>query len=63
MNNFPYEKRVASASFTMHKTEAAFLTAVKYRSQIPADALYYFSKVFGSKQKKANAISLRKTIA
>jgi hypothetical protein len=27
MNNFPYEKRVGPASFTLHKSEASFMSA------------------------------------
>jgi hypothetical protein len=32
MNNFPYERRVGPASFTMHKSESSFLSAQKYRN-------------------------------
>jgi hypothetical protein len=49
-NMFPYEKRAGPAQITLHPTQQAYQFAYKYKAKYPTEALYYVTRVFGSKQ-------------
>ena len=47
---FPYNKRAGPASLTLHSTESSYQFGYKFKSKYPTNALYYATRVFGSKQ-------------
>lgn len=48
-NQNPYEKRAGVASLTIHKSRRSYETSYKLKNQLPTNAIYYYSRVFGSK--------------
>lgn len=59
---FPYTNRVGVAKLNIHATEAAFKFSYKYKSKLPTEALYYVTRVFGSKKFKADVVELRQAV-
>jgi len=46
----------------MHKTQQAFATSFKYRNQMPTNALFYYTKFFGSKDRKAKVSEVKQAV-
>lgn len=46
----------------MHKSETTSKLARKLKTEIPSNAMFYFSKVFGTKNSKQNAIQFRQAL-
>ena len=61
-NQFPYEKRVRPAALNLHKSETASNLARKLKTELPSSAMFYISKVFGSKKSKQTAIQFREAL-
>ena len=58
-NNFPYEKRAGPAQITFHTDQKQYKRVFKYRSQLPAEGLYYLTRVFGTKSFADKIVELR----
>lgn len=61
-NQFPYDNRAGAAALTMHPSKSAYNFSYKFRNKLPTDAIFYTSKFFGNKQKRADAAEMRKGV-
>ena len=61
-NMFPYEKRVGPAQLTLHSSQSAYQLAYKLKSKYPTNALYYATRVFGSKKYSGDVKMMKESI-
>lgn len=59
---WPYEKRVGPAKVTLHPTESSYQFAYKMKSKYPTNALYYATRVIGSKQYASDVKEMKSQI-
>jgi len=53
---------VRPAALNLHKSETASNLARKLKTELPSSAMFYISKVFGSKKSKQTAIQFREAL-
>ncbi len=48
-NQFPYENRAGHAALAIHPTQNAYRMNYKLKNKLPTNAVYYLTRVLGSK--------------
>ena len=58
----PYEKAIRQPQLNAHLNNRSYKMAFKLKSEIPTNALYYVTKVFGSKKMKKDVLELKQYV-
>ena len=59
----PFDNAIAAPCLSAHPTDRAYKRAFRYKSELPTNALYYFTRIVGTKKVKQDVAELKAYVA